>query len=116
MLFIFSVNSVANSIFQDNVGTSTRRIHVIQAAGIVVFGGSRVAGRASADRFDKLRTGVSFEADAAGAAVSGGRPHRFLVTAGIEPLLSTPQQFGSFIQTETVRYAKVIRDAGIKAE
>ena len=39
-----------------------------------------------------------------------------LVTAGIEPLSSTPQEFGSFIQTETVRYAKVIKDAGIKAE
>ena len=39
-----------------------------------------------------------------------------LVTAGIEPLTSTPQEFGAFIQSETVRYAKVIRDAGIKAE
>ncbi len=39
-----------------------------------------------------------------------------LVTAGIEPLMSTPQEFGSFIQTETVRYAKVIKDAGIKPE
>lgn len=39
-----------------------------------------------------------------------------LVTAGIEPLSSTPQEFGSFIQTETVRYAKVIKEAGIKAE
>lgn len=39
-----------------------------------------------------------------------------LVTAGIEPLSSTPQEFASFIQTETVRYAKVIKDAGIKAE
>ena len=39
-----------------------------------------------------------------------------LVTAGIEPLSSTPQEFGAFIQTETVRYAKVIKDAGIKPE
>ena len=39
-----------------------------------------------------------------------------LVTAGIEPLVSTPQEFASFIQTETVRYAKVIKDAGIKSE
>jgi tripartite-type tricarboxylate transporter receptor subunit TctC len=39
-----------------------------------------------------------------------------LVTAGIEPLSSTPQEFGSFIHTETVRYAKVIKDAGIKPE
>lgn len=39
-----------------------------------------------------------------------------LSTAGIEPLTSTPQEFGNFIQTETVRYAKVIKDAGIKAD
>ncbi len=39
-----------------------------------------------------------------------------LVTAGIEPLASTPQEFGAFIQSETVRYAKVIKDAGIKPE
>lgn len=39
-----------------------------------------------------------------------------LVNGGIEPLLSTPQEFASFIQTETVRYAKVIKGAGIKAD
>ena len=39
-----------------------------------------------------------------------------LVGGGVEPLLSTPQEFASFIQTETVRYAKVIRSAGIRAE
>jgi tripartite-type tricarboxylate transporter receptor subunit TctC len=39
-----------------------------------------------------------------------------LVAGGIEPLLSTPQEFASFIQAETVRYAKVIKSAGIKAE
>jgi len=39
-----------------------------------------------------------------------------LIGGGIEPLLSTPQEFASFIQSETVRYARVIKSAGIKAE
>jgi len=39
-----------------------------------------------------------------------------LTGGGIEPLVSTPQEFASFIQAETVRYAKVIKGAGIKAE
>jgi len=38
-----------------------------------------------------------------------------LNSAGIEPLVNTPQEFASFIQKETVRYAKVIKDAGIQA-
>lgn len=39
-----------------------------------------------------------------------------LVAGGVEPLLSTSQAFASFMQTETVRYAKVIKGAGIRAE
>lgn len=39
-----------------------------------------------------------------------------LLSGGIEPLTSTPQEFASFIQAETVRYAKVIKGAGIKGE
>ena len=39
-----------------------------------------------------------------------------LTIGGIDPLLSTPEQFASFIQTETARYAKVIKSAGIKGE
>lgn len=39
-----------------------------------------------------------------------------LVNGGVEPLLNTPQEFASFIQAETVRYAKVIKSAGIRAE
>lgn len=39
-----------------------------------------------------------------------------LATAGIEPLHSTPEQFAGFIRSETVRYAKVIKNAGIKPE
>lgn len=36
--------------------------------------------------------------------------------AGIEPATSTPEQFGNFIRSENVRFAKVIKDAGIKPE
>ena len=39
-----------------------------------------------------------------------------LAAAGIETLTSTPEHFASFIKSETVRYAKVIKDAGIKIE
>jgi tripartite-type tricarboxylate transporter receptor subunit TctC len=39
-----------------------------------------------------------------------------LASAGIEPMTSTPEQFASFIKSETVRFAKVIKDAGIKPE
>ena len=39
-----------------------------------------------------------------------------LTTGGIDPLLSTPEQFASFIQSETARYATVIKSAGIKGE
>ena len=37
-------------------------------------------------------------------------------TAGIEPLTSTPEEFGNFIRSEATRFAKVIKDAGIKGE
>jgi tripartite-type tricarboxylate transporter receptor subunit TctC len=39
-----------------------------------------------------------------------------LQAGGIEPLVNSPQEFASFIQAETARYAKVIKSAGIKAE
>ena len=39
-----------------------------------------------------------------------------LAGAGIEPVTSTPEQFAAFIKSETTRFAKVIKDAGIKAE
>jgi tripartite-type tricarboxylate transporter receptor subunit TctC len=37
-------------------------------------------------------------------------------TASVAPLTSTPEQFADFIKTETVRYAKVIKDANIPAQ
>lgn len=39
-----------------------------------------------------------------------------LLGAGIQPLGTTPEQFGSFIRSEAVRYAKVIKDAGIQPQ
>jgi tripartite-type tricarboxylate transporter receptor subunit TctC len=39
-----------------------------------------------------------------------------LSAAGIEPRPNTPEQFAAFIKSETVRYAQVIKDAGIKPQ
>ena len=39
-----------------------------------------------------------------------------LTEGGVEPLTSTPEEFAAFIAKETPRYAKVIKDAGIKPE
>lgn len=39
-----------------------------------------------------------------------------LATAGIEAAASTPEQFNEFIKRELVRFAKVIKDAQIRAE
>jgi tripartite-type tricarboxylate transporter receptor subunit TctC len=39
-----------------------------------------------------------------------------LAAAGVEPMTSTPEQAASFIRSETVRYAAVIKAAGIKPE
>lgn len=35
---------------------------------------------------------------------------------GVDPLGGTPEQFASYIRSESVRFGKVIREAGIKAE
>jgi tripartite-type tricarboxylate transporter receptor subunit TctC len=39
-----------------------------------------------------------------------------LANAGVEPMASTPEHFADFIKSEIVRYAKVIKDAGIKVQ
>ncbi|HTP96927.1 MAG TPA: tripartite tricarboxylate transporter substrate binding protein [Burkholderiales bacterium] len=39
-----------------------------------------------------------------------------LEAAGVEPMPSTPERFAAFIRSEAVRFAKVIKDAGIKGE
>jgi tripartite-type tricarboxylate transporter receptor subunit TctC len=42
--------------------------------------------------------------------------HDALVKQGAEPVGNGPREFTAFIQSETAKYAKVICDAGIKAE
>jgi tripartite-type tricarboxylate transporter receptor subunit TctC len=39
-----------------------------------------------------------------------------LLDAGIIGTSSTPEQFNAYIQAETRKWAKVIKDAGIKAD
>jgi tripartite-type tricarboxylate transporter receptor subunit TctC len=35
---------------------------------------------------------------------------------GAEPVGNTPEQFGAFIKSEIVKYAKLIKAAGIRAD
>jgi len=39
-----------------------------------------------------------------------------LIAAGVEPVSTTPEEFASYIRSETVRYAQVIKAAGIQPE
>jgi tripartite-type tricarboxylate transporter receptor subunit TctC len=39
-----------------------------------------------------------------------------LKTYGMTPAPGTPEQFAAFLQSEATRYAKVVREAGIKAD
>ncbi len=39
-----------------------------------------------------------------------------LVNMGVDIIANTPEEFGAFLRAEIVRYAKVIKDAGIKVE
>jgi tripartite-type tricarboxylate transporter receptor subunit TctC len=39
-----------------------------------------------------------------------------LANSGVDPLTSTPEQFGNHIKSETVRYAKIVKDAGITSQ
>ena len=39
-----------------------------------------------------------------------------LIRQGAEPVGSTPQEFAAFIKSETAKYARVIREAGVKPE
>jgi tripartite-type tricarboxylate transporter receptor subunit TctC len=40
----------------------------------------------------------------------------FLLSQGLEPSPSTPEQFGAYIKSETAKWAKVIKASGAKAE
>jgi tripartite-type tricarboxylate transporter receptor subunit TctC len=39
-----------------------------------------------------------------------------LSTAGVEPLMSTPEEFTSFMAAETARYAKVVKTSGARVD
>jgi len=39
-----------------------------------------------------------------------------LLESGIEATSSTPEQFAAYIQSETKKWAKVVRDANIKVD
>jgi len=39
-----------------------------------------------------------------------------LKTYGMSPAPGAPEQFSALLQSESARYAKVVRDAGIKAD
>ncbi len=39
-----------------------------------------------------------------------------LKTYGMSPAPGTPEQFSALLQSESARYAKVVREAGIKAD
>ncbi len=39
-----------------------------------------------------------------------------LINMGVDLIASSPEEFGAFLRAEIVRYAKVIKDAGIKVE
>jgi tripartite-type tricarboxylate transporter receptor subunit TctC len=40
---------------------------------------------------------------------------RFL-SQGVEPVGSTPEQFGEHIKSQMAKWGKVVQDAGVKAE
>jgi len=39
-----------------------------------------------------------------------------LVSMGVDIIASSPEEFGRFLKAEIARYAKVVKDAGLKAE
>jgi len=49
-------------------------------------------------------------------AISAPDVKEKLAKSGIDTVTSTPEQFGELIRSETVRFAKVIKDAGIKPD
>ena len=51
-----------------------------------------------------------------GRALRNAKVQEKLKTYGMSPAVGTPEQFGAFLQSEAARYAKVVREAGIKAD
>ena len=51
-----------------------------------------------------------------GQALRNAEVREKLKTYGMSPAPGTPEAFGAFLQSESARYAKVVREAGIKAD
>ena len=51
-----------------------------------------------------------------GQALRNAEIREKLRTYGMSPAPGTPEAFGAFLQSESARYAKVVREAGIKAD
>jgi tripartite-type tricarboxylate transporter receptor subunit TctC len=49
-------------------------------------------------------------------AISRAEVRNTLATGGLEPNPATPQEYGAFLRAEIARYAKVIKEANIKAD
>ncbi len=58
---------------------------------------------------------AKIQADVKRAAADNGVKDR-LVALGGDPISSTPEEFATFIKAENTKYAKVIKDASIKAD
>jgi tripartite-type tricarboxylate transporter receptor subunit TctC len=50
------------------------------------------------------------------SALANAQVREKLKTYGMSPAAGTPEQFGAFLQSESARYGKVVREAGIKAD
>jgi len=50
------------------------------------------------------------------SALGNAEVREKLKTYGMSPAPTTPEQFDAFLKSESVRYAKVVREAGIKAD
>jgi tripartite-type tricarboxylate transporter receptor subunit TctC len=61
------------------------------------------------------RSGAAYHADIA-AIVSADETKKALEVQGLYPVANTPQEFAAQIKRETTVWARVIREAGIKAE
>ena len=51
-----------------------------------------------------------------GSALRNAEVREKFKTYGMSPAPGTPEQFGAFLQSESARYGKVVREAGIKAD
>ena len=51
-----------------------------------------------------------------GKVMGNADVQKALIAQGVEPTTSTPEAFGAMVRSETAKWQKVVRDAGIKPE